>query len=102
MASKVSKKHRQVPPKKKKLSFKESISTLRRVLKYLRNYRMLFILSLLLAAAIVFFTLYIPIVLGQAIDLIVEGNVDFAGIVPLLVRCALFSGIIAINAQKAP
>ena len=96
MASKVSKKHRQVPPKKKKLSFKESMSTLRRVLKYLRNYRFLFILSLLFAAAIVFFTLYIPIVLGQAIDLIVEGNVDFAGIVPLLVRCALFSGIIAI------
>ncbi|MBQ8717855.1 MAG: ABC transporter ATP-binding protein [Clostridia bacterium] len=85
-----------MPPKKKKLSLSESLSTLRRVLKYLRNYRVLFLLSLLMSAAVVFFTLYIPIILGEAIDLIVEGNVDFRGMIPLLLRAAVFSGVIAI------
>ena len=96
MANKQNAKKRQMPPKKKKLSLSESLSTLRRVLKYLRNYRALFLLSLLMSAAVVFFTLYIPIVLGEAIDLIVEGNVNFEGMMPLLLRAAIFSGMIAI------
>ncbi|MBR0443034.1 MAG: ABC transporter ATP-binding protein, partial [Clostridia bacterium] len=86
MANKQNAKKRQMSPKKKKLSLSESLSTLRRVLKYLRNYRALFLLSLLMSAAVVFFTLYIPIVLGEAIDLIVEGNVNFEGMMPLLLR----------------
>ena len=96
MANKQNAKKRQMPPKKKKLSLSESLSTLRRVLKYLRNSRVLFLLSLLMSAAVVFFTLYIPIILGEAIDLIVEGNVDFRGMIPLLLRAAVFSAVIAI------
>ena len=96
MANKQNAKKRQMPPKKKKLSLSESLSTLRRVLKYLHNYRAQFLLSLLMSAAVVFFTLYIPIVLGEAIDLIVEGNVNFEGMMPLLLRAAIFSGMIAI------
>ncbi len=80
----------------KRLSFRESLQTLRRVLAYLGRYRILFILSLICAAAVVFFTLYIPIILGWAIDLIVEGAVDFEGMLPLLLRAALCAVAIAV------
>ncbi len=53
-------------------------STIRRVLKYIKKYLLFVILSLLLAAAGVAFTLYAPILSGKGIDLIVsKGNVDF-------------------------
>ena len=55
--------------------------TLRSVLKYLSKYKFHIILSLILAAVSVGFSLYIPILIGKAIDLIVgPGNVDFRSI----------------------
>lgn len=60
---------------------------LRRVLGFLKPYAFLTILSIILSGASVFLTLYLPILIGQAIDLIIEaGNVDFEDLVPLLIR----------------
>ncbi|MBR6603597.1 MAG: ABC transporter ATP-binding protein, partial [Clostridia bacterium] len=64
-----------------------SKSVLRRVLGFLKPYAFLTILSIILSGASVFLTLYLPILIGQAIDLIIEaGNVDFEALVPLLFR----------------
>ncbi len=74
-----------------------SLATLRKVLKYLAHYRILFALSLLLCAASVAMTLYLPVLTGEAIDLIVApGKVDFASLTPLLVRGAIIIGITAL------
>jgi ATP-binding cassette subfamily B protein len=81
----------------KKLSAKQTRKTLATVLRYLRRYRLHIVLSALLAALSVGLTLYIPIVIGDAIDFIIdEGNVDFGAIVPLLIRVAACAGIIAL------
>ena len=82
---------------KQKLSAKQTRKTLATVLRYLRRYRLHMILSALLAALSVGLTLYIPIVIGDAIDHIIDqGNVHFDAIVPLLLRVALCAGIIAL------
>ncbi len=69
-------------------------STLRRLLRYLRPYGFLAAASLVLAAAAVAMTLYIPILTGDAVDLIVErGQVDFEALRPLLVRIAAVAAL---------
>ncbi len=89
-------KKRTLPPKKEKPTLGESLATLRQVLRYLRRYTPHFICSLLFSAALVALTLYIPIILGDAIDLIVEGAVDFAGMMPLLLRAAVCALLLAL------
>ena len=70
---------------------------LRRVLKSLGRYLPLLLASLLLAAASVAGTLYIPILVGDAIDRIVgPGQVDFAAVSTLAVRIAVLAGLTAI------
>ena len=70
---------------------------LRRVLKSLGRYLPLLLASLLLAAASVACTLYIPILVGDAIDQIVgPGQVDFAAVSTLAVRIAVLAGLTAI------
>ncbi|MBS6376070.1 MAG: ABC transporter ATP-binding protein [Clostridium sp.] len=55
--------------------------TIKRVLKHIGAYRWLVLLSLVLSAVTVTLTLYIPILIGQAVDLITgEGQVDFDGL----------------------
>ena len=55
--------------------------TLRKVMHYLKRYWLLMALSILFAGLTVAMTLYIPILVGRAVDLIVgPGAVDFAGI----------------------
>lgn len=55
--------------------------TMRRVLSYLRGYRVYLALSLILSLATVALTLYLPVLIGNAIDLIIgEDAVDFTGI----------------------
>ncbi len=59
--------------------------TLRQVWHYIRRYRPLLILSILLAAATVAMTLYVPILLGRAIDAMIgAGAVQFDIILTLL------------------
>ena len=61
--------------------------TLKKVLKYLKPYWALVALSILLSAVIVALTLYVPVLIGRAIDHIIgPGKVDFAAILPLLLR----------------
>ncbi len=72
-------------------------TTLRRVLSCLRPYALPILLSLLFAAAQVAAALYIPILIGDAIDCIAApGKVDFAAISPVLVRVAVITGAAAL------
>ena len=60
-------------------------STWKKILLYIRNYRILVVLSILLAAISALLTLYVPIIIGDTIDLIVAaGNVKFDLILVLL------------------
>lgn len=64
--------------------------TLKKVWKYLQNYRLLLIVSVLMAALTVAGTLYVPILVGDAVDCIVaKGQVDFAAILGLLEKGVL-------------
>ena len=57
------------------------MSTLRKVLRYMKKYIPLLVVSILLATVTVATTLYFPILTGNALDLIVgKENVDFSGI----------------------
>ena len=64
--------------------------TMKKVLEYLRPYMVLVALSVLLAAVTVALTLYVPVLIGRAIDLIVgPGQVDMPGILRLILRIAI-------------
>ena len=74
-----------------------TLATMKKVLRYLRHYRLLFALSLLLAVAVVGLTLYLPILTGDAIDLIIApGQVNFTALAPLLLRGMVIIGITAL------
>ena len=78
---------------------KKTLSSLKKVLSYVRHHKALLLLSLLCAAISVILTLYVPIVIGDAIDYIIEpGKVAFDKITPMLIRIAIAS-IIAALAQ---
>ena len=69
-------------------------STLRTVLRRLRPYRGRIALTLIFAMAQVAATLYVPILVGRAIDCIIApGQVDFDAIASLLVTIAVVTGI---------
>lgn len=64
--------------------------TLIKILGILKKYRFMMALSVIFAAISVALTLYVPIIIGDAIDLIVsEGNVDFKSISLLLMKTVL-------------
>lgn len=61
-----------------------------RLLKFTKPYLGYFVCSLISAVVSVSFTLYAPILIGNAVDLIVApGRVDFNGLVPILGKLAL-------------
>ena len=81
--------------------------TLRKVLRYIKKYIWLLILSMLLALLTVAGALYIPIIIGQAIDLLVPGQapgsssvtqntVDLAAVLSLLIQVGAVAGITAL------
>ena len=73
---------------------KNNLKTFGTVLRYLKIFRVHFALSLLFTAASVALTLYVPILVGQAIDLAVErGAVDLSGIETILIK--IFIAILA-------
>lgn len=66
------------------------METIRKVLHYIKRYWLLVGLSLVLAAVIVALTLYVPILTGNAVDLIVDrGRVDMPGILDIMVKIAV-------------
>ena len=82
---------------KKIASFKSSASTFVKVLKYLKSYLPLFIFSLLFTLIVVILTLYVPILIGQAIDLAVgKDAVDIVEIGKILITisiCIAFTAV---------
>ena len=81
----------------RKKSSVRTAATLRKVLRYLQHYRLLFTLSLLLTVVVVGLTLYLPVLMGDAIDLILApGQVDFSGIAPILIKSAVIIAVTAL------
>ena len=73
-------------------------STVSRVLNYIGKYKYLVPVSIFMALIHTALSLYIPILIGEAIDLIVgEGLVDLTGVVSVL----LFAGILILVAALA-
>ncbi|WP_297143700.1 ABC transporter ATP-binding protein [uncultured Eubacterium sp.] len=71
---------------------------LKRVFSYVGRYKIHLAFSLLLAAVSVAGTLYVPVLLGNVIDFIVDkGNVDFDGMVPILVEVCVIVGVVALS-----
>ena len=76
---------------------KFKMSTVKKVAGAIKNYRFLLALSILLATITVGLTLYIPIIIGDAIDLIIDkNNVDFDRIWLLLINVIIISVAIAL------
>lgn len=76
---------------------KNSKATILKILKYLKPYSVLAVLSLLFAAASVVLTLYLPILIGNAIDYIIDSaHVDFESILKILMRMAVVIGLTAL------
>ncbi len=70
---------------------KTQMQTVKKVMDYIKKYSVYVVLSLLFAVATVAFTLYIPILTGDAVDLILgKGFVDFEGIYEILVQIIIF------------
>ena len=71
---------------------------MKRVLKYIRKYTPALVLSLLLAGLTVLLTLYIPILTGNAVDLIIgEGQVDMPDIFAIMKKIAIVMIITAVG-----
>lgn len=78
-------------------SMKRYTKTVKRVLEYIGHYKWLVLFSMALAAVTVALTLYIPILIGNAVDLIIgKGQVDFTGLLQVLkimACCILFTAL---------
>ena len=72
-------------------------STLKKVLKRIKRYRLFILFSLLCAVISVALSLYLPILTGEAIDLLLgPGEVDFSGLWPILLQMGVLIGITAL------
>lgn len=79
---------------KQKRNMGAQLKTLRRVMRYIRPHLPWLILSILLALVSVALTLYVPILVGRAIDCIVsKGNVDFAALGSALFAIAVCTAL---------
>ncbi len=68
----------------------EERSVLMRILSFTKPYSAYIVFTMIFALISVALTLYAPILTGDAIDLIIEkGKVDFAGIIPILIKFAV-------------
>ncbi len=76
---------------------KKNQETLKRILIYIRQYKWQVGISLALALVIVALTLYVPILIGQAVDVIVsQGNVDFSRLTEILEKIGVSVGVTAL------
>lgn len=75
---------------------KKQLMTIKKVLRYMKKYIPLLVVSVLLATVTVAMTLYFPILTGNALDFIIEkGQVDFSGIAEIIKTAVV---VILINA----
>lgn len=71
--------------------------TLKKVLKRIKRYRLFILFSLLCAVVSVALSLYLPILTGEAIDLLLgPGEVNFSGLWPILLQMGVLIGITAL------
>ena len=76
---------------------KVASGTLRRILTWLKPYAPMLTISIVLSAASVALTLYVPILVGQAIDGILgKGNVDWPAVLQNLIRAAAVAAAAAV------
>lgn len=72
-------------------------STIKKVLKYIGKYKYLLPVSIILALATVALTLYVPILIGDAIDLMIgKGQVDIPAVVDILLLAVVLIGATAL------
>ena len=72
-------------------------STLKKVLKYIGKYKYLLPVSIFLALVTVALTLYVPILIGKAIDLMIgKGQVDIAAVAEILLTAVVLIGATAV------
>lgn len=70
---------------------------LKKVIAYISKYKFWIFLSILFAAVTVALSLYIPILVGNAIDLIIEkDNVNFDEILKILIKAGIMVGVTAV------
>ena len=82
---------------KVKLDYATQKATLKKVMQCISRYRFLVVLSILLAAISVALTLYVPILVGDAIDFIVAaGQVNFDQMMTTLTRVVIVVAITAL------
>lgn len=75
----------------------QQTQTLKKVLRYIKKYKIFLILSLLFAIATVASTLYIPVLTGQVIDhILAPGQVEFPVIFRLLWKMGVIIGLTAL------
>ncbi len=71
--------------------------TFARVLRYLKHHSLLLAASLVLSFISVVLTIYLPVLVGDAVDLIVgRDNVDFAGIAAIFAKMAVMIAVTAL------
>ncbi len=74
------------------------MKTLKQVMNYIRRYWLLVGLSLILAAVTVILTLYIPILTGDAVDLLLgKGAVDFEGVFDIMKTIGIAVAVTAVS-----
>lgn len=72
-------------------------SILKKVFKYIGRYKIVVVLSMICAAASALLTLYVPILVGQAIDYIIgPENVDFNAITAVALKIAIIVAVTAV------
>ena len=82
---------------KSSLTPEQRKATLSRVLEKIRPYRLFVVCSLLVAAVSVAAQLYVPILCGNAIDLMLsKGQVDFAGVRQIIVQILVVAAAAAL------
>lgn len=71
--------------------------TIKKVLDYIKKYKILVALSLIFAAVTVALTLYVPILTGRAVDFIIgKGNVEFDSLIKIAVEIVVIVAITAV------
>lgn len=74
-----------MPKQEKKVKTLKQKTTMKRVLQDIGHYKWMVLLSLILAGITVALTLYIPILIGKAVDLVIgSGEVNFPGLFAIL------------------
>lgn len=72
-------------------------ATVSRIVDLIRPYRVTFIIAQVMVVISVALTLYAPVIIGRAIDMIISaGRVDFVALVPQLIKLGIVAAITAL------